>query len=113
MKRSSLLTTLLALLLLSACSDADSQNNSAETFSLFNGTDLTGWHYDIPAMDENPDTTNAFIVRDGMLVSLGVPLGHLITDETYSDYRLIARSEERRVGKAGRMGARAVDVNEE
>ena len=102
MKRSSLLTTLLALLLLSACSDADSQNNSAQTFSLFNGTDLTGWHYDIPAMDENPDTTNAFIVRDGMLVSLGVPLGHLITDETYSDYRLVA--EYRFPGEPGNCG---------
>jgi len=56
--------------------------------SLFNGKDLTGWHADIPAMDENPDTSSAFIVRDGNLVSLGNPGGHLITDAVYQDYRL-------------------------
>ena len=57
-----------------------SKTKQAETVNLFNGSDLKGWHMDIPAMDQNPDTTKAFIVRDGMLVSLGDPRGHLITD---------------------------------
>lgn len=102
MKVSYLLTCLLILFSFSACSDAESETNTAETIQLFNGTDLTGWHYDIPAMDENPDTSNAFIERDGMLVSLGVPLGHLITDDVYSDYRIV--TEYRFPGEPGNCG---------
>ena len=56
--------------------------------SLFNGTDLTGWHVDVPAADTNPRLPSAFVVRNGMLVSLGEPRGHLITDSSYGDYRL-------------------------
>ncbi len=59
--------------------------------SLFNGKDLTGWHIDIPAMDLNADTLNPFIVREGKLVSLGTPGGHLITDQIYKNYRLTVR----------------------
>lgn len=59
-----------------------------ETIALFNGEDLSGWHMDVPAMEEAPDTTKPFLVRDGMLVTLGDPGGHLITDEVYEDYRL-------------------------
>lgn len=59
-----------------------------KTQRLFNGNDLTGWHTDVPAMDNNPDTINPFIVRNGMLVSLGTPGGHLITDSVYQNYRL-------------------------
>ena len=70
--------------------------------SLFNGVDLTGWHVDVPAMDQNPDTVNPFIVRDSMLVSLGTPGGHLITDSVYSNYRLTA--EYRFAGTPGNCG---------
>lgn len=55
---------------------------------LFNGIDLNGWHVDVPEMDKNPEARNPFIVRDGMLVSLGEPNGHLITDSVYRNYRL-------------------------
>lgn len=58
------------------------------TVSLFNGTDLVGWHIDVPEMDSIPNTINPFIVRDGLLVSLGTPQGHLITDAEYRDFRL-------------------------
>ena len=83
---------------------AFSCNKSSETEprSLFNGVDLTGWHIDIPAMDENPDTLNSFIVRDSMLVSLGDPNGHLITDSTFQNYRLVA--EYRFAGNPGNCG---------
>lgn len=74
-----------------------------KTISLFNGKNLTGWHYDIPAMDENPDTLQPFIVRDGNLVSLGTPGGHLITDKTYENYRLEIRY--RFAGEPGNCGA--------
>ena len=56
--------------------------------NLFNGEDLTGWHVDVPDLDENPDVKKTFIVRDGKLVSLGEPRGHLITDAKYKSYRL-------------------------
>jgi hypothetical protein len=56
--------------------------------SLFNGENLDGWHMDVPAMDEDTTLQEPFIVRDGNLVSLGDPRGHLITDSTYQDYRL-------------------------
>jgi hypothetical protein len=56
--------------------------------SLFNGTDLTGWDVDVPAVASNVRLRSPFVVRDGVLVSLGEPRGHLITDSTYRDYRL-------------------------
>jgi len=58
------------------------------SIDLFNGTDLTGWHVDVPEMDSVTTARNPFIVRDGKLVSLGTPEGHLITDAVYSNYRL-------------------------
>lgn len=70
--------------------------------SLFNGTDLKGWHVDVPVMDENPDAINPFIIRDSMLVSLGTPLGHLITDSVFQNYRLEA--EYRFPGDPGNCG---------
>ena len=70
--------------------------------SLFNGKDLTGWHVDVPAMDDNPEAINPFIVRDKMLVSLGEPRGHLITDADYQDYKL--EVDYRFPGKPGNCG---------
>ncbi len=60
----------------------------AEPVALFNGKDLAGWTADVPEADKKPDLSPSFIVRDGMLVSLGKPLGHLVTDKEHSDYRL-------------------------
>ena len=73
-----------------------------KSVSLFNGSDLTGWHADVPKMDNDPNVKNPFIVRDGMLVSLGTPNGHLITDAVYQNYRLEA--EYRFPGKPGNCG---------
>ena len=69
--------------------------------SLFNGSDLTGWHADVPAADTNPGL-RAFVVRHGLLVSLGEPRGHLITDSSFSDYRL--EVEYRFSAKPGNAG---------
>ena len=60
----------------------------AKPHSLFNGRDLSGWHVDVPAMDSTPSARNPFLVRNGLLVSLGEPNGHLISDSVYRDYRL-------------------------
>jgi len=59
-----------------------------QSVDLFNGKDLTGWHTDVPSSDDNPDAEATFIVRDGNLVSLGQPIGHLITDAKHKNYRL-------------------------
>lgn len=59
-----------------------------EAESLFNGKDLTGWDVDVPAADSNVRLRSPFEVRNGMLVSLGEPRGHLLSDSSYRDYRL-------------------------
>ncbi|MFD3003553.1 DUF1080 domain-containing protein [Pontibacter toksunensis] len=71
--------------------------------SLFNGKDLTGWHVDVPKMDNDPTAHNPFIVRNGLLVSLGTPGGHLITNDSYKNYRL--EIEYRFADKPGNCGA--------
>lgn len=70
--------------------------------SLFNGKDLTGWHVDVPELDTNATAKSPFMVRNGMLVSLGKPNGHLITNATYQNYRLEA--EYRFAGEPGNCG---------
>ena len=76
---------------------------SQSTVSLFNGQDLTGWHIDVPEMDNNPDAINPFIIRNGMLVSLGTPGGHLISDTNHQNFRW--EIEYRFAGKPGNCGA--------
>ena len=73
-----------------------------KVIQLFNGRDLSGWTPDVPAKDKTPDVPDSFIVRDGMLVSLGTPRGHLLTDSAYRDYRL--EVEYRFPGKPGNCG---------
>ena len=73
-----------------------------QPYSLFNGKDLTGWHVDVPEMDSNTAAKNPFIVRNGMLVSMGKPGGHLITDSEYKNYRL--KTEYRFAGTPGNCG---------
>ncbi len=89
--------SLLILILVFSCGPS-----GPETKSLFNGVDLTGWHVDVPARDINPDTADAFIVRDSMLVSLGDPKGHLITDSVFMNYRM--KVEYRFAGEPGNCG---------
>jgi hypothetical protein len=73
-----------------------------QTISLFNGKDLTGWVADVPAADKDASVPPSFVVRDGLLVSMGEPRGHLITDRSFSNYRL--EVEYRFSGKAGNCG---------
>jgi hypothetical protein len=81
---------------------SNGQQSEDKTVSLFNGKDLTGWHVDVPDADNNPDIKPTFIVRNGKLVSLGDPRGHLITDKQYENYRLVV--EYRFAGKPGNCG---------
>ncbi len=92
--------TLAILLVAITCSLASAKKS--KTRSLFNGVDLTGWHVDVPAMDKNPKAINPFIVRNSLLVSLGSPGGHLITDAVYENFRIVA--EYRFAGTPGNCG---------
>ncbi len=64
------------------------KKSDSKSVSLFNGKDLSGWHIDSPRLDKNPKGRKPFTVRSGLLVSLGTPGGHLITDKKYQNYRL-------------------------
>lgn len=79
-----LISLIFVIFLLSSCNFS----SQPKTVSLFNGVDLTGWHVDVPEMDNNTEAINPFIVRNTILVSLGTPAGHLITDSIYQNYRL-------------------------
>ena len=57
---------------------------------------------DVPALDKDPNAAKPFVVRSGLLVSLGTPGGHLITDASYRDYRLVV--EYRFSAKPGNCG---------
>ncbi|WP_342087530.1 3-keto-disaccharide hydrolase [Dyadobacter sp. OTU695] len=80
-----------------------SQYAFSQTKALFNGKDLKGWHIDVPEMDKNPNAVNPFLVRNGLLVSLGTPGGHLITDAQHENFRFTF--QYRFVGKPGNCGA--------
>ncbi len=70
--------------------------------SLFNGYNLDGWHIDVPAIDSIPTAKTPFIVQDQMLISLGTPQGHLITNKSYDNFRLDI--EYRFTGAPGNCG---------
>ncbi|WP_373522580.1 DUF1080 domain-containing protein [Aquiflexum sp.] len=74
----------------------------AQSTSLFNGKDLEGWYMDVPDLEKDSSLRIPFIVREGMLVSLGTPQGHLITEKEFENYRL--EVEYRFPGKPGNCG---------
>jgi hypothetical protein len=74
----------------------------SQSQSLFNGKDLSGWYMDVPELDKDPLLRKPFIIREGMLVSLGTPLGHLITESEFENYRL--EVEYRFPGEPGNCG---------
>lgn len=92
---------LFAFLMIIGCA-SPSTTESSQTISLFNGTDLSGWHADVPDLDKDSTLQFPFIVRNNMLVSLGTPGGHLITDLVFRDYRL--EVEYRFAGTPGNCG---------
>jgi hypothetical protein len=97
-----LLSLLVLLLAAGAGASAGDVVTPDEVMPLFNGKDLSGWSADVPPKDEDPDLPDSFVVRDGVLVSMGEPRGHLISDGVYRDYRL--EIEYRFVGDPGNCG---------
>jgi len=85
-------------LLIGSCQTA----KESKTIQLFNGADLDGWHVDVPAMDDDTTVQSPFLIREGMLVSMGTPNGHLITDAIYENFKL--EVEYRFAGVPGNCG---------
>jgi hypothetical protein len=94
--------TIIFLVVTTALVSCKSHNTENASRSLFNGTDFSGWHIDVPDMDKDKDLKSPFIVRDGMLVSLGTPGGHIITDEVFKNYKL--EVQYRFAGEPGNCG---------
>jgi hypothetical protein len=93
---------LLLALLVPLQAPADPVVAPTATIALFNGHDLSNWEADVPDRDTAPNLRRSFIIRDGRLVSLGTPEGHLVTTQQYRDYRL--QAEYRFAGKPGNCG---------
>jgi len=81
---------------------APAASSPSAVIHLFDGKDLSGWTADVPARDSDKSAPPSFIVRKGLLVSMGKPEGHLVTDGAYRDYRL--EVEYRFPGKGGNCG---------
>jgi len=96
------LLPIVAVTLLLQASAADQAVTPSRVTPLFNGRDLSGWTADVPERDTNPSARDSFIVRNGLLVSLGTPQGHLLTDRVYQNYRL--EVEYRFSAKPGNCG---------
>jgi hypothetical protein len=94
--------TLVVLASVVSAAPAQDVITPTKTIALWNGQDLSNWVADVPKKDASASVPDAFVVRDGMLVSLGEPRGHLITKQAFRDYRLVA--EYRFPGKAGNCG---------
>ena len=92
----------LAALFILSCTNQRKAPPGSGSYSLFNGANLQGWHADVPELDTNKAARFPFIVRNGMLVSLGTPQGHLITDSVYQNFRL--QVEYRFAGAPGNCG---------
>jgi hypothetical protein len=90
------------LFLFLACACLSQPGGEPATIALFDGKSLAGWHADVPAADADPNLAPSFAARDGLLVSLGSPVGHLITDASFRDYRLTL--EWRWPGEPGNCG---------
>ena len=82
---------LLAVVAIASLSAADNE----EFVPLFNGTDLTGW----TPLNLPPDN---FTVRDGVLVTKGVPTGVLRTERMFENF--IIELEWRHMTKGGNSG---------
>ena len=74
----------------------------SQTKNLFDGKSLFGWYMDVPDLEADSSLRIPFIIRDGLLVSLGTPEGHLMTYEEYDNYTL--ELDYRFAGKPGNCG---------
>ena len=74
--------SLLVFLLILIAASSQSQNKE----SVFNGRNLKGWTIYVNDSTINPETY--FYVNNGVIETIGVPVGYLRTIKEYSNYRL-------------------------
>ena len=79
MKRNLAALMTLGLLLCLSCGERETK--------LFNGKDLTGWTFHVQA-DSTATAEDVFSVKDGVITIAGQPFGYMITDQSFSDYKL-------------------------
>jgi len=75
-------TTLFALLIFIVISSCTTQKKEY----IFNGKDLSDWTIFVGDSTVQPE--NFFYVKDGMIETIGVPVGYARTNKEYSNYRL-------------------------
>ena len=56
---------------------------------LFNGKDLSGWYKFIQHRGRDRDVKNVFSVHDGMIHISGEEYGSIVTNDEYSNYKLV------------------------
>lgn len=78
-----------------------SQSSTAQ-IQLFDGKTLQGWYMDVPDLEKDSSLRKPFVIRDGLLVSLGTPGGHLISEKSYENY--VLEFEYRFADKPGNCG---------
>src|SRR6516165_2930932 len=85
MRGMAILATLFAALVLAVSIVAEDKDR--ETIKLFNVKDLTGWRIFVePNSKVKPESV--WSVKDGVIICKGKPLGYLITEKEYSNYKL-------------------------
>ncbi len=77
----------LVLLFLITSSLAGHTQNHKQDLPLFNGENLKGWEYFL--VDENLKMEEVWSVQDGILICKGEPLGYLVTQNEYTNYKLV------------------------
>jgi len=83
MKRVLFITLIVGAVMLTGCTQKQA---APEATDLFNGTDFTGWK--LVSSDENVDVNDVWSVKDGVVHCTGVPNGYMMTEQSYSDYKL-------------------------
>ena len=79
MKRNLAALLTLGILLFAGCGERQT--------NLFNGKNLDGWTFHLQA-DSDVLAADVFGVKDGVITIAGQPFGYMITDRSFSDYKL-------------------------
>ena len=86
-------TLISSLIIVESCGTVKSNTNETKpsqsnSFSLFNGKDLSGWYTFIKDRGTGIDPKQVFTVQDGLIRISGEEYGCITTNEEYNDYKL-------------------------
>ena len=83
------ITLALAIIPFTSCNQSKSakeEGDKTNKISLFNGTDLTNWVFQLK--DDTVEPSDVFMVYGDVIHISGEPFGYMRTKDTYSDYDL-------------------------